>query len=51
MKDKKEKTMKDYQKCYTMYCEAKKDINEEPLYYEDWLHLEKEAEQEYRDAK
>jgi len=39
--------MKDYQKCYEMYCEAKREIDEEPLPYEDWLDLEKDAEKEF----
>jgi len=39
--------MKDYKKSYKMYCEAKKDIDEEPLDYEDWFQLEKSAEKEW----
>jgi hypothetical protein len=30
-------------KNYLDYCQAKKDIDEYPLSYEDWLNLEKEA--------
>lgn len=39
--------MKDYQKCYKMYCQAKGEINEIPLPYNDWYCLEKQAEEEW----
>ena len=42
--------MKNYQECYKIYCEAKRDIKEEPLAYGDWFILEKEAEKEWEDS-
>jgi hypothetical protein len=32
-----------YQECYEIYRGAKKEMEEEPLAYEDWLILEKDA--------
>ena len=31
---------------YEEYCEAKRDINEKPISYEDWLYLEEQAQLE-----
>jgi hypothetical protein len=41
--------MKTYKECYKLYCQAKRDIDETPLSYEDWKVLEKEARKEYRE--
>lgn len=38
--------MKDYKEAYRVYCEAKKEIDEKPFSFEEWLKIEKQVEAE-----
>ena len=40
-----------YKRDYAIYYEAKKEINEEPLPYENWKELEEQAQKEWRETK
>ncbi len=41
------RTPEQLQADYAEYCEAKAEINEQPLSYDQWLELEKEAYKDF----